>query len=291
MVDRLVREHASGETTFEAPGEALFAARVGQTPVGVCGLTVDPYTREPRTGRVRRLYVAPPYRRRGLGSALVRRVIARATGHFLRLRAYDPDADVAAFFESVGFEPVRGEQRCSHMLLLPSEAPQDGGLLIVREARIADLAALTEMRYGETLHRDRIRDADGETLRYLLAEVDRKLAGFACLVTDQPKNWPAIEHLPQVIDLFIRPDDRGRGIGGALLDVLERMAWRAGFIDMNLAAEPESEAADLYARMGYEPIDPDPKHETWSFTDSRGVVHAAEGMVLHLRKTLRDPNH
>jgi hypothetical protein len=43
------------ESERHRPGEALFVARVGERVVGVCGLNVDPYTAEPRVGRVRHL--------------------------------------------------------------------------------------------------------------------------------------------------------------------------------------------------------------------------------------------
>jgi hypothetical protein len=55
FIRRLSEEWTSGANRFDRPSEALFVARVGERVVGVCGLNVDPYTAEPRVGRVRHL--------------------------------------------------------------------------------------------------------------------------------------------------------------------------------------------------------------------------------------------
>src|SRR5438128_1732301 len=83
---RLVKEWESGDNRFDQPGEALFAAVSGDGVVGVCGLNVDPYLPAGRVGRVRHLYVAAGFRRRGIGAGLVAAVILAARGAFDRLR-------------------------------------------------------------------------------------------------------------------------------------------------------------------------------------------------------------
>ena len=57
-------------------------------------------------GRVRRLYVLPSHRRRGVARGLVSTVIERARSHFelLVVRTYDETA--LSFYAALGFETV-----------------------------------------------------------------------------------------------------------------------------------------------------------------------------------------
>lgn len=114
MVTRLIADWRDGSNRFERPGESLYVAGLEGEIVGVCGLNVDPYLEEARTGRVRRLYVAVAHRRRAVGSLLVARIVADAWQAFdvLRLRTRNPVA--AAFYESHGFTPVAGDDACTH---------------------------------------------------------------------------------------------------------------------------------------------------------------------------------
>jgi GNAT superfamily N-acetyltransferase len=108
----------NGENRFDAPGEALFEARDDRGRlVGICGLNVDPYARDPRVGRVRHLYVAPAARRAGVATELVSVVIEMATGRFTTLRTRTYDADAASFYASVGFRHV-DEPDATHVLQL-----------------------------------------------------------------------------------------------------------------------------------------------------------------------------
>lgn len=118
MVTQLIAEWRDGSNGFRRPGESLYVASIRDEVVGVAGLNVDPYVDDPRTGRVRRLYVAVEHRRHAVGSLLVSRIIgdARRAFDLLRLRTRNPEA--AAFYESHGFVPVVGDDICTHRLVL-----------------------------------------------------------------------------------------------------------------------------------------------------------------------------
>jgi GNAT superfamily N-acetyltransferase len=118
IVTRLVDEWMSGVNRFDGPGEALFGASIGGRLVGVCGLNVDPYAAQARTGRVRHLYVLSPFRGRGVGGCLVTAVIEAARGRFdsLRLRTANPVA--ARLYERLGFRVCEGLAHCSHIMAL-----------------------------------------------------------------------------------------------------------------------------------------------------------------------------
>ena len=94
------------ENRFDRPGELLLAARIGEQLVGIGGLNRDPYAQAENVGRVRHLYVARSARRLGVGTLLVRHILAHAAPHFsvVRLRTLSPDA--AAFYARLGFQPT-----------------------------------------------------------------------------------------------------------------------------------------------------------------------------------------
>ena len=118
FVHRLVEEWASGRNRFERPGEACFAALVDGRIVGVCGLNVDPYTAEPRVGRVRHLYVLSAYRKLGVGERLVGEVIAAGRGQFGTLRLRTQNETAARLYERMGFRRCADLADCTHLMEL-----------------------------------------------------------------------------------------------------------------------------------------------------------------------------
>ncbi len=127
---RLVAEWSSGQNRFAGPGEALYVARQGARLVGVCGLNADPYARVPGIGRLRHLYVAADYRRRGVGQTLVGRVIRDAAGSYqtLTLRTDSPAA--AAFYAALAFVAGCTLPSSTHSLELNSPPPVKLGPLL-----------------------------------------------------------------------------------------------------------------------------------------------------------------
>jgi GNAT superfamily N-acetyltransferase len=118
MVAHLIDEWATGENRYDKAAERLYCASLDGQICAVCGLNIDPFAGDNRVGRVRRLYVSAFARRRGIASAIVHRLLQDASGHFreLHLRTFDPQA--CAFYESIGFIPVREVEHCTHRLSL-----------------------------------------------------------------------------------------------------------------------------------------------------------------------------
>jgi ribosomal protein S18 acetylase RimI-like enzyme len=116
FVRRLVQEWESGDNRFDRPGEALFVARVGVDVVGVCGLSVDSYTGDPKVGRVRHLYVLVPHRRRGVGEQLVADVLEAARGRFERLHLRTTNPTAARLYERLGFRRTFDARDRTHAL-------------------------------------------------------------------------------------------------------------------------------------------------------------------------------
>ncbi|WP_460046917.1 GNAT family N-acetyltransferase [Pseudomonas sp. S2_H01] len=102
FLTRLISEWNSGTNRFDAPGESLMAAYLNQRLVGIAGLCVDPFTHD-RTGRLRRVYVAPASRGQQVGRRLVSALLAHAALHFESVRLYTDTSEGSAFYLRCGF--------------------------------------------------------------------------------------------------------------------------------------------------------------------------------------------
>ena len=115
---RMFDEWQDGNNRFCRPGETLLGAFSASMLVGVCGLNIDPYAREPGIGRLRHLYVLPAIRRQGVGQQLANHCIEAARPHFHLVRLRTVSAYAACFYERLGFRPVSGVDACTHVLQL-----------------------------------------------------------------------------------------------------------------------------------------------------------------------------
>ncbi len=116
---RLVEtQWADPDGPYADPAAALFVVSDGKGPVALASLVADGYTSVPRTGRLKHVYVSPACRGQGLAEALVRAVLARARGHYERLRLRTANPSAARLYERHGFEPRDDEPESTHLLVL-----------------------------------------------------------------------------------------------------------------------------------------------------------------------------
>jgi GNAT superfamily N-acetyltransferase len=165
--------------------------------------------------------------------------------------------------------------------------------LTFRDATADDLPALYQLRYADApgIHKTRLDDTAGGQTRYLVAELDGILVGFTTLVFQRPAHWSAPQHadqLPSVQDLFIREDLRGRGIGSRFMFFLEDQVAQAGFHRLSLSVDPihNVPARRLYERLGYHPLQSEPYHDHWEFSDANGALHQGDEWLIDLVKEL-----
>lgn len=104
----LANQWADGSQRFDDPG-ALFAGYLGGALAGVGGVTSQPGLAEPAM-RMRRLYVAPPFRRTGVAWTLAGAMIQQGlqAAHLLTANAQASPA-AAPFWEAMGFEPAQAD--------------------------------------------------------------------------------------------------------------------------------------------------------------------------------------
>ncbi|SCY46667.1 GNAT family N-acetyltransferase [Microvirga guangxiensis] len=117
MLQRLQENWRNGANRFSRPGETLLGAFDGRSLVGICGRNIDPYTGNPKAGRVRHLYVAPPGRRQGIGRMLVTAIAECAVPFFGHLNARAPEF-AFPFYERLGFSRIENDPYVTHRLRL-----------------------------------------------------------------------------------------------------------------------------------------------------------------------------
>ncbi|MFH1086283.1 MAG: GNAT family N-acetyltransferase [Chloroflexota bacterium] len=163
--------------------------------------------------------------------------------------------------------------------------------LCVRAATAEDLPALARLKAPKALHRDRLRDAQSPTFRYLVLERAGDVIGFACLVYARPSYWSDahdVTHLPQIVDVRVAPTLRGRGYGSYLILAAEQLAARKGCVCIYVAVDPlhNPRAQALYRRLGYAPLQSEPYLKHWEFVDSGGQRHVGDDWLLDMVKPL-----
>jgi GNAT superfamily N-acetyltransferase len=119
-MDRLVSDWTNGTNTFNRPGECLLGAFADRRLVGIGGLNQDPYSARADVGRVRHLYVLDSFRQKGIGGALVNRLVRAARGVFGELRLRTDTEGAAAFYVRCGF-CAANDATASHTLILEAQ--------------------------------------------------------------------------------------------------------------------------------------------------------------------------
>jgi GNAT superfamily N-acetyltransferase len=117
FLDRLVADWASRANSFSCPGDCLLGALADHRLVGIGGLNADPYSPRTDLGRVRHVYVLDVWQRKGVGRAIIDRLVREAQGRFSELRLRTNTAAAAAFYLRCGFGSV-DDPTASHSLKL-----------------------------------------------------------------------------------------------------------------------------------------------------------------------------
>jgi GNAT superfamily N-acetyltransferase len=118
IVRAVIDRWESGEERYDRRGEQLLVAVTDEGVVGVGGLTICPTV--PGALRVRRFYVHPAWRRRGVAAAITSALRA-SWPRDVSLITCNARASAAAplFWEAMGFEPV-DDADITHVLRRPA---------------------------------------------------------------------------------------------------------------------------------------------------------------------------
>ena len=126
--------------------------------------------------------------------------------------------------------------------------------IVLRDATPRDLEALTALRPPRGLHDDRIARGCDDSKRYVVAEVAGRPVGFGVIYFQCDAMWERPERVPLVMDLWVAPHLRGRGIGRRIVGKLEQAARERGFacVYLQVEADKNPQAVELYRRLGYQ---------------------------------------
>ncbi|OAV54892.1 acetyltransferase [Rhizobium sp. WYCCWR10014] len=114
-VARLIDEWSIGDNRFEHYGERLLGAYVDEVLAGIGGMTVD--SAISGALRMRRFYIRPAMRRRGIGRMLAMALLDHASSFLHRLTVHAGNDGAARFWESLGFQPHERDGH-THVLAL-----------------------------------------------------------------------------------------------------------------------------------------------------------------------------
>jgi GNAT superfamily N-acetyltransferase len=122
VVSNLISSWSDNRSFFGERGEGLWIARTTESGevIGVGGITICPTFMESR--RVRRFYIAPHWRRRGVATALANQCIERAKSAGVSTVTCHAAASAMApkFWESIGFMPV-ADSDITHVIHLTNQ--------------------------------------------------------------------------------------------------------------------------------------------------------------------------
>lgn len=123
FVERLWDEWRSSANRFSAPGEVLCGCMDQTELVAIGGLNRDPFADHAGVGRIRRVYVRPAWRKRGIGDALVRTLVENARKNFAALHLRTDNPAAARLYERIGFSRS-SSSNTTHILVLDATAEQ-----------------------------------------------------------------------------------------------------------------------------------------------------------------------
>lgn len=119
FIERLVNDYKNGINTFHHPGESLYGVfNKDGVLVAVGGLNINPFSTEENFGRLRRFYVSRDYRRNGLGSLLLERIIFEAKHHFNVIVLHTDTEQADHFYQAFGFIKEARFPKTTHYFIL-----------------------------------------------------------------------------------------------------------------------------------------------------------------------------
>lgn len=264
----------------------MLVLRAGGEPVA-CGALRDAASDlGPGTGELKRMYVRPAWRGRGLSRRVLDELetAARERGFdrlVLETGVLQPEA--IGLYLSAGYRPVprwgayahAADSRCLGKDLTarpatPAAAPVppdvdvvpvawgDPDAVALRRAMVLELAARGSSGRADGLDHDALARSDAAAgkgvLAMLVAHVDGAAVGCVA-VRRAPEAWP--QGWAEVKRLYVAPRLRGRGVGRVLLgaahDVAQAHGCTAAVLDTGVLP-PTS--IGLYLALGYRPVRP-----------------------------------
>lgn len=144
--------------------------------------------------------------------------------------------------------------------------------LLIRDATVADLAALCVLRESRAAHEAKLREAAAGTVRFLAAVFRGEIVGFASLFLANPAVGPAKSYIPKLSDCLVAPAYRSQGIGRALVSARESIARAEGDRRLYVSVDPIENPRwfNFFRGRGYTALQPEPYKK-------RELRHSSDG--------------
>jgi GNAT superfamily N-acetyltransferase len=123
FLSRLAAEIEGEKDLYTGAGRTLLAALCGDEVVGVGGVMPDPFSLAPNVARLRRVYVLPEWRGRGIGRQLVAALEAVASLSYEKVHLRTDNVAAERFYESLGYTRVHGSDTVTHARWLSHASP------------------------------------------------------------------------------------------------------------------------------------------------------------------------
>jgi GNAT superfamily N-acetyltransferase len=168
--------------------------------------------------------------------------------------------------------------------------------ITIRPLREEEIDLLDQMNEGWPykrpleLHRERFAMQEAGEAVYLIAWHGRVAVGHVLLRWQSTLRYEGaseLERCAHVSDLFVIPKYWSRGIGSRLMDTLETLAARQGYIQVGLSvAVDNARARSLYASRGYVDAGFAERTVRWTYIDRHGEEQLREEVLIYLLKQL-----
>lgn len=122
FLDRGAPTWADPGGPYHEPRAIMLLAFDGELAVGIAGVVIDNYARDPTIGRLKHVYVRASHRRRGIAETMVRLCVERAEASFVRLRLRAATPQAGRLYERHGFVHHPGEPDYTHLRDSPPAA-------------------------------------------------------------------------------------------------------------------------------------------------------------------------
>jgi len=104
FLSRLKDDWLKGKNRFDKKNEELCQVEIEGKVVAVGGVNNNPFENEGKVGRLRRFYVHPDHRRKGVGRFLLNHLITRHKHNFDKFTLRTDSVEACEFYESMGFK-------------------------------------------------------------------------------------------------------------------------------------------------------------------------------------------